>query len=268
MQTGAGQTDCERLRDLLPAYSIGALDTDETRIVEALLPNCPDVTADARAYARIARGLYYAAPDAAAARARASDELRARILKASASAPSAKPPIPFAPSSVRRLSPLRIGLGIAAALLLVSNLYWILQVQTTDSLYRDLSATQTAMLNQQDLLLNVIASPDARAVDLVTADDGRALARISWSPSIGLAVLQAANLPALAAERTYQAWLIPAEGAPISAGVFQPRADGSYTLIFTPAAPLDTFAAFGISDEPASGSDAPTTTPLAVGTQA
>jgi anti-sigma-K factor RskA len=293
-QAEAGQPNCERLRELLPAYSVGALEADEAREVETLMPLCPDVAADARAYARLARALHYAAPDAGKAglQAAPSDELRARILKEASlaaaflqqsRATTALPPPPDSHSSAppltllppptsaprttangerttRRPSALRVGLGIAAALLLISNLYWIAQVQSLDADAR----AQTARLDQQAQLLAVIAAPDARAVDLV-AEDGRALARVSWRPGGARAVLQTAALPTLAADRAYQAWLIPPEGAPISAGVFQPDADGSYTLIVTADVPFEGLAAFGISEEPAGGSAAPTSTPLAVG---
>ena len=44
---------CDALRDLLPAYALGAVDPDEARQVEALLRRCPDWQVELNAYQQL-----------------------------------------------------------------------------------------------------------------------------------------------------------------------------------------------------------------------
>lgn len=258
-----GQNDCERLQALLPAYSVGALNEEESREVELLLTRCPDAVADARAYARIARAMHAVAPTQMPPAA-----LRDQVMKEAAlasafmvqsRAPTALPPPKRAdaPQSAtpktRRPTGWIAALG-AAAVFLLTNVYWIAQV---DSMRRDAEA--------REALLAQIAAPDARYVDLMSADGDRAYGRVAWMPGGGAAVLRGEGLPLLPPDRTYQLWLIGADGVPVSAGVFQSDAQGDALLIFEPTTPLNEVAAIGISSEPAGGSPAPTTEPMAVG---
>lgn len=71
-------------------------------------------------------------------------------------------------------------------------------------------------------------------------------------------IFLASNLPALPPRKAYELWLIPAQGAPIPAGVFKPNARGSAVVIHPPL-PADVEAkAFAITVEPATGSSSPT----------
>ncbi len=67
------------------------------------------------------------------------------------------------------------------------------------------------------------------------------------------------HLPELSAGQTYQAWLIEADGHRVSAGVFQPQADASYTTqpIYSKQ-DVSNFVGVGVTVEPAGGSDQPT----------
>jgi anti-sigma-K factor RskA len=259
-----GQNDCERLQALLPAYSIGALSEAESREVELLLTRCPDAAADARAYARIARAMHSVAPTQTPPAA-----LRDQVMKEAAlasafmvqsRAPTALPPpkraesLQSATPKTRRPTGWIAALAAAAAVFLLTNVYWIAQV---DSMRRDAEA--------REALLAQIAAPDARYVDLMSTDGDRAYGRVAWMPGGSAAVLRGEGLPPLPPDRTYQLWLIGANGVPVSAGVFQSDADGEALLIFQPTAPLNEIAAIGISTEPAGGSPAPTTDPMAVG---
>src|SRR5258705_8525299 len=50
LSMSSSDPDCESLQALLPAYSIGATDEAETRLVESLLPLCPDIAAELPEY--------------------------------------------------------------------------------------------------------------------------------------------------------------------------------------------------------------------------
>lgn len=74
-------------------------------------------------------------------------------------------------------------------------------------------------------------------------------------------LLIASNLRPVAQGRTYQMWVLPKGKAPQPAGLFQAAQRGSTIHLFMgPVNLLDT-EAFAVSEEPDSGSSAPTTTP-------
>ena len=84
--------------------------------------------------------------------------------------------------------------------------------------------------------------------------------------SSGTLVFLASNMPAVPAQKAYELWLIPQTGAPIPAGLFKPDAHGAATLIRPPLPAGVEAKAFAITVEPDTGSSAPTSQPIMVGT--
>ena len=83
-------------------------------------------------------------------------------------------------------------------------------------------------------------------------------ARVLLDPSAGKWYLFTENLPDLPEDRTYQFWLVDADTAPASAGLFTVGPDGRGLLSGEIPANLSDFEAAAITPEPAGGSDAPT----------
>lgn len=84
-------------------------------------------------------------------------------------------------------------------------------------------------------------------------------ARAVYLPSRGSLVLQASNLNPLPRGKAYELWVIPANGsAPVPAGVFQPDAAGSASLVLPKIPQGVTAKAFGITIEDEGGSPTPT----------
>jgi hypothetical protein len=77
-------------------------------------------------------------------------------------------------------------------------------------------------------------------------------------------MLIASNLPALAPGRIYSMWVIPKGQAPRPAGLFRPDANGSAVHLQSGPVDLGATQAFAITDEPESGSPAPTTQPFLI----
>jgi anti-sigma-K factor RskA len=125
------------------------------------------------------------------------------------------------------------------------------------------ASSQVADLTQQseqarrvvDLLTShsaqrVLLSASKRSVE----PTGRAI----YLADSGSLIFQANNLKILDSDRTYELWVIPANGKPIPAGLFRPDAAGSASVIM-PFIPKGVPAkAFGVTIEKAEGSDAPT----------
>ncbi len=79
-------------------------------------------------------------------------------------------------------------------------------------------------------------------------------------------VFVANNLPPVPPQKAYELWLIPVQGAPIPAGVFKPDAHGSATVVNPPLPAGVEAKAFAITVENESGSSAPTSAIIMMGT--
>src|SRR5664279_731311 len=131
------QSDCETLRALIPAYSVGATDPEETALVEKLLPLCPEAAVELDDYLALAQAINYTVPLAQPPAA-----LHGKLMAAisTTSTPKAAPPVtaPISLPSVAtrvptiaaprprtlRLNRVFAGLAaVAAALLIISNVY-------------------------------------------------------------------------------------------------------------------------------------------------
>ena len=85
-----------------------------------------------------------------------------------------------------------------------------------------------------------------------------------WDEKRQAGLLKTANLPAPAADKVYQVWVItPQAPAPISAGVLTASADNTHS--FHPVKTVGTVAAIAISIEPKGGSTSPTGPVILVG---
>jgi len=72
-------------------------------------------------------------------------------------------------------------------------------------------------------------------------------------------ILLATNLKPLPQGKTYELWLIPADGkAPVPAGTFNPDAVGTATLVLPPLPSGIAAKAFGVTVENAGGATSPT----------
>ncbi|HVU10356.1 MAG TPA: anti-sigma factor [Phototrophicaceae bacterium] len=263
--------DCETLRALIPAYSVGATDPDETALVERLLPDCPEVAAELEAYQAMAQALMYTVPRSqppaalhdklmAAARASSSPSMTVRPAQP---APAIPAPVPQ-PTLVSRPRPVnRIILAaalIAAALLVISNVYWVTQVSNLNSQQQ----TMTALLRNQEDALTSLGTGKANRVQLVSTSgtSGGVLATVLWTPQSPTALIYTDTLPQLSAGKTYQLWFIQ-DSKPVSAGIFSLDQLGVGVLVFNLDHPMSDYSAVAISTEPAGGSSQPTSTPIA-----
>ena len=266
-------TDCETLSELIPAYSVGATDPEETALVERLLPLCPEAAVELDEYLAMGQALLHSVP-AVQPPASLHDKLMAAVaapaqtttIRPEPSLTRVKPSVApvTAPSQPRVMRPNRWIAAVAvaaAALLIVSNIYWVNQVNGL----RQQQETVTALLRNQEDALASLGTGRANRVQLVSTDtqsQNDVLATVLWTPQSPTALIYSDNLPMLSSDKTYQVWLIRGT-QPISAGVFQLDSQGVGVLIFNSAQPMTDFNAVAISTEPSGGSDQPTTTPIA-----
>lgn len=192
---------------------------------------------------------------------------------ASAAEPVATEPVADEPLSIepkRRSSAATwIGWLAAAALLIVAvglglqaNRMRALLAQS-DSKIADLQAGQS----RAEQALELLTAPTAQRV-VLTAPKAPAVptGRATYLPSRGALIFQANNLASVPDGKTYELWVIPANGsAPIPAGLFRPDAAGNGSVVL-PSIPTGVDAkAFGVTMEDAAGSSTPTAPILLAG---
>lgn len=162
-----------------------------------------------------------------------------------------------------------LGWGVATAALIVAIYFGyrdsLLQQQINNSRQQiaqlSAQAQQLGAQSQQlQKLMNALSSPEAKQVTLTeTRRPAQPSGQVTYSQQSGALLLVAGNLHPLPQNKTYELWLIPANGkAPIPAGLFRPDAAGSASVVL-PQLPVGVVAkAFGVTVEQASGSPTPT----------
>jgi anti-sigma factor RsiW len=218
----ANEMNCDRLRELIPAYSLGATDPEETRQVEAGLRDCPGLAEELA-------------------------EFRASLIGLAGAVPQVDPPAAVLDGLMQRVAPRRTsrsGWWVAAAAVLalvfvVNNLYWIGRLN------------QAEQKNVRALSLPTAANGQATG----------ATAAVLWMPNDGRAVLTVSQFPVIEADRVFQGWVTRGTTIQ-SIGTFQVNADGSGVLVFDAALLEGAFDALGVTIEPEGGSDSPTSPPV------
>lgn len=221
--------DFENLRDLLPAYALGALDENETAEVEAALARYPELRAELATYANVVGDLALTVPQVTPPLA-----LKQKIMAAAQADPA---------SQVVRPNWPRYVLAAAAVLFLIfmSAILW--------------RAAQTEP-EQPDQVAAILEHPDAQWIRFTGAEDFTELTgALVIAPDKSNAVLTLDNLRAMP-DQNYQLWIVRGEER-ISKAVFQSQGEKTLLLIDLPA-DLDTYEAFGVTVEPPGGSSVPT----------
>lgn len=131
------------------------------------------------------------------------------------------------------------------------------------------STAEEQQLLQARELLTALTSANAEHFTLVANNaspqpQGKAI----YDPRSGTLVFIASNMPAIPLHKAYELWLIPTSGAaPIPAGMFKPNARGTATVVKPPLPRTVDAKTFAVTIEPETGSSAPTSQPIMVGTR-
>ena len=176
--------------------------------------------------------------------------------------------VPIQPIETRqpqRRAAVRIGwigwIAAAASLLFALTLEQKLR-KLNDELARqhEIVQQQAAANARAQQVLDILIAPAANRV-LLTAGKAKPepAGRAVYLAETGGLVFQANNLALLAANKTYELWVIPADGrAPIPAGLFRPDSSGSASVVLPPLPKGVPAKAFGVTIEKAEGSTTPT----------
>jgi len=121
-------------------------------------------------------------------------------------------------------------------------------------------ALLAAQADRAQELTDALTSPAAKQVTLTESKQpALPVGHATYLPKRGALIFVASNLRPVAADKTYELWLIPANGkAPIPAGLFRPDASGSASVVLPPLPEGVEAKAFGVTIEDAQGSATPT----------
>jgi anti-sigma-K factor RskA len=158
------------------------------------------------------------------------------------------------------LAPAAVALALAAFFLWGEN-------ARLDRQLHDLRATvaqQQKQLEQAREITDLIEAKDTVVVTLARQlgmPEGSA--RVLYNPRLGTMLYDGTMAPA-PPDKSYQLWLVPMEGSPISAGVFNPAAgEASHLMMKMPQGMAA--KAFAVTLEPAGGRSQPTGAMVLVG---
>src|SRR5579872_7268534 len=152
---------------------------------------------------------------------------------------------------------------LAVAALLVLSVFLSVQVQRLKAALRSETAAATRQAEasaRAQQVFEVLSAATAQHVLLTAAKTPpQPTGRAVYLPARGGLIFQGNNLAQLSGDKTYELWVIPANGsAPIPAGLFRPDATGNASVVL-PTLPVGVPAkAFGVTIEKAGGSVTPT----------
>jgi negative regulator of sigma E activity len=243
----------DELREMLALEAVGALTDTERAELDAAIEARPDLRAELDSF----RG-------AAAVMAEAVSEepppaLRARVLEtiaatpqepalptpeAAPDAPDVAPVVPITAGRRRRHQWLRWG-GIAAAAAAVAVAVLVVSPFGSD--------------NAGDHMAEVLADPNRTTIELTGELSGL---RLVHSEAVGSTVLEGNGVEVPEGDDVYELWRIADEAAPEPmVREFRPEDDGSVAELMEGVNPGDDL--FAVTQEPAGGSDEPTSDPIA-----
>lgn len=286
------------LRDMAPAYVLGSLNADELAAFERALATSTELAQEVSAYRSVVSHIGNVGEVAPppAVRARFLDRIAVQKSSATPSAttpaapsvaPVVAPPVaesrPFTVSS-GNATPSRasiekhprerwwltgiMAVGLAASLLFAVQRNSQVTTLTASLAERDsILAARNLKLAQRDSALNTVLEAERNLVmvNLVsTPSDGPGM-QFFWDVKQGRGMIHAFRLKPAAPGRAYQLWLIK-DGKAVPSRVFNADPD-EHGLVWGIELPTDTkgVSAVAITEEPAGGSQQPTSTPFMVG---
>ncbi len=157
-------------------------------------------------------------------------------------------------------------MAVAATLLLVAASAQLFRVTDDRNNLRDQLAVRgidavradslAVALAETNAMIAAMGGPDVKVVALTTESAQQPLAQMFWNRASNDWTMIASGLPAPRPGRTYQLWLVT-DDAKISAGTFEPNAQGKTIVRANYALNRNALRAIAVTDEPDGGVTAP-----------
>jgi Anti-sigma-K factor rskA/Putative zinc-finger len=216
------EQDCQRTRETLEAYALGALEDDERAAVDRHLQTCADCRRQAAELIETAHKLPLAV--GAASPLRPPGALKERLLAAVA---------PERPVARRWWWRPSAALALVSLVLAALFAAWDARLDDALSQERDLRARLARLHVQQELVLEIVDSRETRKALLLPPEgsDSRAYGKVFTRADMPQVVAMAARLPQPRGDRAYHLWLTSAGGTRL-AGVLAVDSSGFGLILF------------------------------------
>lgn len=259
----------EQYREDLPIYAAGALTSEESKNLELHLAECPGCREELESLQTAAAQIALAVEPV-----RLPSAFRDRLLasfedgRAESAERQASQSIPRPPNQRTRWFwvPAFATVLFSVALLALWKQNRHLTEQNRDLTVK-LGASQKTLQRANDLV-NALTAADAVRVTLVTSGAKvQPEAKAVYSSRAASLVLLADHLSSLPAHKTYELWLLPANGSqPVPAGTFKPDERGSAVLVLSQFGGGLAAKGFAVTVEDEPGSSTPTMPTVMSGT--
>ena len=163
------------------------------------------------------------------------------------------------------------------AALLFLSVYSSWDARKLQNTVQDMKAREAAELKQREQLNQeltlakheawILTDPNSKKIDIMPNDKAMPVLEAVWHPQMGI-YITGQKMPMPKGNKVLQLWLIPkAPGAkPMPSHTFWPDANGKITeMVDDPPEVMAQTKALAITEEPAGGSQQPTSTPIWVG---
>jgi anti-sigma-K factor RskA len=246
-------------------YALGALEGEEKQVLEAHIAGCALCTAKlAEARGRVSLLALAAKPIAppAAVKSRLMEQVRAENRPSRARGET---------RSSERASGIfgrwTFAWAAAAAVLAVATgLLWYQNVKEQEKIQqalKDAAATELKIQNAQKLI-EILQAPDSVMISMASSDSAQVTGKVCYNARLGKLACST-HLPSAPADKSYQLWLVPTAGNPLSAGLIAPNMISTDDMWMTDVKAGTDAKAFAVTLEPAGGVPQPTGPKVLVG---
>ncbi len=238
-------------------YALGALEGDEKRAIESHVAGCTPCSEKLAAAQGRMSMIGLAAPEVVPSPG-VKEKLMRQIVGSSTGRGGTIAVMPSKKAGVFEgwlwaMVPLAGGFACALVFLWLH----VLQLDSQIDALNQRTQQQDTELAKERSVVDMLGAKDTVVVSLTEQkQQPLGTARVLYNAKRGLLVYNG-TLPPAPADKSYQLWLVPTNGAPISAGVFESSEGGTDRI--TAEVPAGTTAkAFAVTLEPRGGKPAPT----------
>lgn len=233
----------EEIQSLLPEYALGIVPNELGDQIEEHLATCSECRFLLDEYREVERGLLQLSEPV-----EPPPRIRAGLIAATASTPE---PAGWLDRILQHPRS-RIAASAILALLVISNLLLLNQTLSLEDQIERLSEKQQT----SEVALAIANYPN---VQIAGVEGDGVGGTFVYDQDLRFAAAYVWGLTVLPADKTYQAWLISPDGSRTDAGLVQADPDSRFvTIIVQSPSPFSEFVGFGMTIEPAGGSEAPT----------
>jgi len=246
---------CDEFLDLAAAAALDANDPSERERVERHAHECPDCGRRLEEFREVAASLGTRVPQVDPPL-----ELRSRIVEAARTTAQERPPVRLWQRTARRprVSPAWL---VAAASFLISlgAIAWVAVLQSQIGALQTEALVARERAARYDHVVEVLASAQLAIRPLQAVSQNMpSRGMVYMDPLSGTGMVMCHDMPPIQGGHAYQVWFMRGN-TPVSAGLLWPdHAGNGYALIQVPT-DLQNFDSIGLSDEPGTGSQWPTT---------